>query len=483
MTPTLWDVEVPPTAPALDLRLEEIQKQDAALKMQFGSRLQDDPALSRAIVSYGASKAEPKCRWFKFREAFSLALVRSRLITLGARGHVLDPFAGSGTTLFAASEMGWDATGIEVLPVGRFLVRGRQTAESLAPTEFERLRFWRDEKPWNTTKLRAELGEMRITEGAYPPDTKCAIENYLGALVGESERVAFVLQMALVCVLEAISYTRKDGQYLRWDVRSGRRQGTRPFNKGAILPFDRALEEKLDQMLCDCNADGSAQISLLAPESAGQTCAKGDIELLAGSCLDLLPCLESNSFDALITSPPYCNRYDYTRTYALELALLGVSGVELIALRQEMLSCTVENRAKDLLDLNAAWSAALQAVEECKLLQTILVYLDEERAAGRLNNSGIARMVRGYFTEMACVIAECGRVLKPDAPLWMVNDNVRYAGASISVDLILSFIAEKLGFEVDEIAVLPGGKGNSSQQMGVHGREPLRKCVYVWRKQ
>ena len=91
-------------------------------------------------------------------------------------------------------------------------------------------------------------------------------------------------------------------------------------------------------------------------------------------------------------------------------------------------------------------------------------------------------MVRGYFYEMACIIAECARVLKPQAPLFMVNDNVRYAGASISVDMILSDFAEKLGFSVENILVLPDGKGNSSQQMGVHGREPLRKCVYVWRK-
>lgn len=64
----------------------------------------------------------------------------------------------------------------------------------------------------------------------------------------------------------------------------------------------------------------------------------------------------------------------------------------------------------------------------------------------------------------------------------MVNDNVRYAGVSISVDLILSAMAESLGFEVEHILVLPNGKGNSSQQMGQHGREALRKCVYIWRK-
>ena len=91
-------------------------------------------------------------------------------------------------------------------------------------------------------------------------------------------------------------------------------------------------------------------------------------------------------------------------------------------------------------------------------------------------------MVKGYFYEMACVISELHRVLASGGEVVMVNDNVRYAGASISVDLILTDIAAKIGFEIEEIAVLPIGKGNSSQQMGEHGREPLRKCVYIWRK-
>ncbi|HEY2951311.1 MAG TPA: hypothetical protein VGK40_01945, partial [Verrucomicrobiae bacterium] len=57
----------------------------------------------------------------------------------------------------------------------------------------------------------------------------------------------------------------------------------------------------------------------------------------------------------------------------------------------------------------------------------------------------------------------------------------RYDGANISVDLLLSRIAEEAGFEVERIWVLPTGKGNSSQQMGEFGREELRKCIYVWR--
>ena len=44
-------------------------------------------------------------------------------------------------------------------------------------------------------------------------------------------------------------------------------------------------------------------------------------------------------------------------------------------------------------------------------------------------------------------------------------------------------IAEDIGFKVKRILVLPQGKGNSSQQMGRHGRESLRKCIYIWSKE
>jgi hypothetical protein len=164
------------------------------------------------------------------------------------------------------------------------------------------------------------------------------------------------------------------------------------------------------------------------------------------------------------------------------LALLGADEKSLATLRQTMLSCTVENRAKDLLKINPKWTNAIAAADEQELLQAILKYLEAQKTQGLLNNNGIPRMVRGYFYEMACIIAECARVIKTNAPLIMVNDNVRYAGASISVDMILSAIAERLGFYVENILVLPSGKGNSSQQMGEHGRDELRKCIYIWRK-
>lgn len=320
------------------------------------------------------------------------------------------------------------------------------------------------------------MPELRITKGAYPEQTKEAIERYLGASQKENCRVQAVLHFALLCILESISYTRKDGQYLRWDYRSGRRQGAKPFDKGEISNFAQAICNKINEIVIDL-ASSTAELGLFSADNP-----QGEVKLYNSSCLEVMPNLPDSTYDAIITSPPYCNRYDYTRTYALELALIGISEKDLLNLRQQMLSCTVENRAKDLLKMNPKWAKAILAADEQKLLQAILKYLNDQKVNGTLNNSGIPRMVRGYFYEMACVIAECLRVLKSKAPLFMVNDNVRYAGASVSVDMILSDFAEKLGFNVEKILVLPNGKGNSSQQMGEHGREPLRKCVYIWRK-
>ncbi|AFY30598.1 DNA methyltransferase [Calothrix sp. PCC 7507] len=458
--------------------LGEIDNLDRQLYQCFQSKFLVHPSLTRLIVSFQANKTRPIYRWYKYKEAFSASLIEYLLQQYKiTKGKVLDPFAGSGTALFAASEAGIDADGIELLSIGQQIINAKKLLDSeFTPEDFDRIKNWSKLQVWKRCEQKQDLPELRITKGAYAELTINAIEQYLAACKRENHRVQAVLNFALLCILESISYTRKDGQYLRWDYRSGRGQSKKPFNKGEILEFDNAIANKISEIIDDL-LPSTQQIELFPIKNS-----QGQIHLYGGSCLEIMPRLANCVYDAIITSPPYCNRYDYTRTYALELALLGISEKELINLRQEMLSCTVENRPKDLLTINSDWKTALAIADSQNLLQAILKYLDNQKTKGALNNNGIPRMVRGYFYEMACVIQECFRVLKPGALLFMVNDNVRYAGASISVDMILSDFAEQLGFVIENILVLPSDKGNSSQQMGSHGRDPLRKCVYVWKK-
>ncbi|MDP3722866.1 MAG: site-specific DNA-methyltransferase [Candidatus Omnitrophota bacterium] len=462
-------------------QLKQIGREDAALTDHFRPKLKVNYDLTRALVSFQANKTVAGYRWFKFKEGFSSTLVNYVFDRLRiSSGKVIDPFTGSGATLFSASGRGLDALGIELLPVGCEIIRARKAALQHPDRVISTLRNWVGQKPWQTSNGRqVPFQHLRITEGAFPQKTERRLKSYVGALSDVRDTAsASVLRLALLSILEEISYTRKDGQYLRWDDRSGRRQGTKLFNKGLIRDFDIAILDKLVHILDDLDSP---------PDlfgNASRLKLSGQVEVACGSCLEELPKLPTNSFSVLMTSPPYCNRYDYTRTYALELALLGIHEAGIRQLRQQMLSCTVENREKGgLADLVGVqnFERGKQIFNEQVLLSAICHHLDYLRDEHQLNNSGIARMVRNYFWEMTLVILECARVLQPGAPFIMVNDNVRYAGIPIPVDLILSRIAECAGFEVETIWVLPKGKGNSSQQMGEHGREELRKCVYVWR--
>ncbi len=459
----------------------QIERASTELKARFSSKLKLNSELTRALVSFQANKKLSGYRWFKFKEGFSYPLVEYVLNSLSVfSGKIIDPFAGSGTALFAASVRGMDAVGIEVLPIGCEIIRARKAALQNRRRITAAIQEWIKKKPWRNSKEEGiAFPHLRITAGAFSGDNEKQLESYLAALGQIRDKATeSVLRLAVLSILEQISYTRKDGQYLRWDYRSGRCLGEKKFDKGKIEKFDDAIVNRLGQF----SEDLEHRHDFFDQMTRGS--GLGKIDVISGSCLEELPRLPSNSFDALITSPPYCNRYDYTRTYALELALLGTSEDLLRTLRQRMLSCTVENKEKGNLK-EFYGSEDIERAEEIfesqKTLRLICEYLEKLRDNGLLNNPGILRMVRNYFWEMTLVIMECARILKPNAPLVMVNDNVRYAGVAIPVDLILSSIAEQIGFDVEAIWTLPIGKGNSSQQMGEHGREELRKCVYIWR--
>ena len=131
---------------------------------------------------------------------------------------------------------------------------------------------------------------------------------------------------------------------------------------------------------------------------------------------------------------------------------------------------------------NSNIEAALEAHASSAVLSKILRFLESESEIGQLNNRGIVNMVNGYFLDLALHLSQVFTKLKPGSSYFMVNDNVQYNGVSIPVDLIFCEIAEAVGFQTELVWVLPRGKGNSSQQMKLHGRKELRKCVYHLKK-
>ncbi len=443
------------------------------LSKRFAGRLSVNDEFSRKTVSYQGNRSAPGLRWMKYKEGFSRRLV-SDLIERAAPEAVLDPFAGICTTPLVAAGSGREATGIEIMPVGVLAASAiMEASNGLSPDALDRegaalARYVRSN---DGPRDAFAFPHVRITEGAFSREAEREIARARRFVSGvDDPGVRSLLDLACLSALEDASYTRKDGQYLRWDRRSGRRLRS-SVDKGPVAPFGDALERRLAEMAEDLDD--------LKEQYGG-----GRPNLIVGSCLELLKDVPAGAFDMVITSPPYANRYDYTRTYALELAWLGFDRDDFSALRQRMLSATVENKGK------LEWLEGVYGARRETLDRAIRMYADQgavhevlhillERA-DELSNRNVLRLIEHYFFEMAVVVAELGRIVRPRGVVIMVNDNVRYHGEELPVDFILADFAERSGFECANIWTLPRGKGNSSQQMARFGRSELRKCVYRW---
>ena len=305
------------------------------LAHRFSPRISINEHYSRKVVSYQGNRNAPGLRWLKYKEGFSSRLVEE-LVDAAKPQAVLDPFAGICTTPLVAAGLGSKAMGIEIMPIG--VLAGSAIAEvsnGLTRRAFDRTKteLLRRIRHGRGAVDEFAFPHVRITTGAFPLETEEEIaraRSFIADVDDAGQRS--LLDLACLSVLEESSYTRKDGQYLRWDRRADRPLRS-SVDLGPVARFSDALENRLAEITDDIDA-------LKAKYGGGQP------ELVTGSCLELLKDIPPGSVDLVITSPPYANRYDYTRTYALELAWMGYDQVGFSALRQRMLSATVENKGK-----------------------------------------------------------------------------------------------------------------------------------------
>lgn len=472
---------------------EGLCKEDAriALEEGYGHLLEETDEFDRQLVSFQANKTDVLHSWIDYREGFSAALVEILIekFELGSGDTVLDPFAGSATTLLVSKMLGIDAVGIELLPHCCLAWEAKSRALDYDLEELHHIRtLLKTEKPPATSR---GFQHIRITRTAFSEQTEQNLMAYTDWIesLDISEDAKVLCRFILTSILGEISYTRKDGQFLRWDRRAKkikernkkrRAKGKdliKGIHKGPLPTVQEAFIELLDKIIGDVT------------ELQKETLPASQQELIHGSTLYILPEMEPNRFAGVITSPPYANRYDYTRTYALELAYLGVNQ-EIFNLRQSQLSCTVENKSKleeiedfyRSIDKHNRYTRILSIVQGSEALAEVNAALQTRNECGEINNEGVLSMVDQYFTELAFVFAELYRTCRSGAQVAFVNDNVRYAGEIIPVDLLSTDLAREAGFEPVKVYVLPQRKGNSSQQMGRYGRAALRKSITVWRK-
>ena len=461
-----------------------------ALEDRYKHLMEETDEFSRQLVSFQTNKTKVLHSWIKYREGFSDSLVEILIkkFGVGPGDTILDPFAGSCTTLLVAQMLGINSVGIELLPHCHLAWAAKSRVFDY---DLDQLRYINRLAKETTPPPHDRFPHLTITQTAFPDQAEhdlMAYKHWIETL-DVSEKAKVLCRLALISIIERISYTRKDGQFLRWDRRAQKMvernakrmaQGKKPFRgiyKGELPSVKEAFTEALSKIIVD--------VSRLQSDPPSRSYQ----QLIDGNTLYVLPEMEANQFDAVITSPPYANRYDYTRTYALELAYLGVDE-KIFDLRQSQLSCTVESRSKSgkleefyrSIGQYGRYARIADVVQSNEALAEVNAALQARNKLGEINNTGVLTMIAQYFAELTFVFAELQRVCKGGARVAFVNDNVRYAGEIIPVDTLTTNLAEQVGFEPIKIYVLPQRKGNSSQQMGKYGRAALRKSITVWRK-
>jgi hypothetical protein len=160
----------------------------------------------------------------------------------------------------------------------------------------------------------------------------------------------------------------------------------------------------------------------------------------------LLAALESGSIDAVISSPPYPNEKDYTRTTRLETVLLGFiqNKKELRAIKNDLMRSNTRNVYKG--DRDDEWvstHAEIQRIADA--IEARRIELGKTSGFEKL----YAKVTRLYFGGMTRHLSEMRRVLRPGAKLaYVVGDQASYLQIMIRTGQLTADIAQSLGYEL-----------------------------------
>ena len=387
--------------------------------------------------------------WYRFVLSFPPHLVQDYLdrFGMGPGDTVLDPFAGTGTTLVECKKRGIASVGIESNPMARFAssVKLDWSVEPVALSEYAaavadsaRSAIARDGySDWNDLPLFTDgNGTRGPLRSLTPEQSKLLLKDSISPLP---------LHKALI-LLDAIDTC-----------------GGSPLPRYGRLALAHALVREIGNLKFGPEV-GVGKLKDDAPvvdswlgymrtmvDDLSQTGSRAEVpaSVRQGDARRVDQILSSRSVDAVITSPPYPNEKDYTRTTRLESVILGLIGdlTGLRELKKDLIRSNTRGVYKgDADDLEVAAHTAIQEIAN-KI---------EQRRLELGKTSGFermyARVTKLYFGGMAKHLAGLRAVLNPGAKLaYVVGDQASYLRVMIRTGHLLADIAESLGYRVEGI--------------------------------
>lgn len=391
----------------------------------------------------------PAHGWYRFVLSFPPHLVREYVQRFDLRNHhhVLDPFCGTGTTLVECKKLGIPSTGFEANPLAHF---AGQVKVDWSPD------------PEGLVKHSEYVADiaLKILEADGITDNPLLNQITENDLAGKRLRTVNPELMQLL-LANSISPLPLHKVLVLLDCL---RQNADPrFERHQRLALAKALAfsisnlhfgpevgigpKKLDAPVIAAWLDG---IYIMARDLRRlQQFDHTEAVVYHADARRISGVLQNSSIDAVITSPPYPNEKDYTRTTRLESVLLGFiqSKAELRSLKQNLLRSNTRNVYSS--DNDDQWVSSFPKIQHlADAIESRRVELRKTSGFERL----YAKVTKLYFGGMARHLADLRAVLRPGAQLaYVVGDQASYFRVMIRTGELLADIAQTLGYEVVSI--------------------------------
>ncbi|HEY3415474.1 MAG TPA: DNA methyltransferase [Armatimonadota bacterium] len=407
--------------------------------------------------------------WYRFVLSFPPHLVLDYLQRFGLSSdqRVLDPFCGTGTTLVECKKHGIPSVGIEAHPFSQFA----STVKTNWSPEPEQLHEQASKiAEVATARLHDQGVDDSYTDFLF--DKKSLGREYR-SIEPEVEKLLLTNSISPLPLHKVLMLKEAIQEF-----------GRPEFMGHLLLAFAKALVFSYSNLQFGPEVGVGplkSDVPVVGTWREGVRVMADDLQLLHGlqgtsskACLadarQASRLFEPASIDAVITSPPYPNEKDYTRTTRLETVLLGFirNKAELPALKRTFVRSNTRSVYKgDDDDLWVAENHAVQRISEA--IEARRIELGKTSGFERM----YARVTKLYFGGMARHLAELRLLLRPGAQLaYVVGDQASYLRVMIRTGQLLAEIAESLGYQVTGIDLF-------RTRLATATREQLREEVVV----
>jgi len=364
----------------------------------------------------------PVHRWYRYSAGYSAEWAGSLMEHWGAK-NVLDPFGGSGTTVLAAQEKGINSFAVDVHPFVAKIAKAKLA--------------WDIDLDIFIDKYKKIIKEYQLRKVISTPTSPLAHKCF------PDEYILVELLKIRDCVLELDQ--DNDVSKLLWlafvgIIRPSSPAGTAQWQYVLPNKTKKKVIEPLIAFKTNCEnfvSDIKARKKLIGNYSSTSKFIETDARILQG--------VPDEWADAIITSPPYANNYDYADATRFEQIMLGeIDGwSDLKSLRKNLLRSATQNLS--------GWKAetVLSSSELSPIIEEFIPVWDELQEVRKTKggNKPYHAMLAGYFYDNALVFNALRKKSKEGVKVcYVVGDSAPY-GVHAPVEKWLGKLALAAGFK------------------------------------